>query len=373
MLRGPCSFIPAIRSRRNSYTAISILLSRGIERSWLQSVSTADAARLSLILKSHATTTVRFASSSLIIQQTLTKPTAGLPVFHEGQKGYRCCKPRVLTFDEFLTITPCTIGKHTTVDDTPVPAEQKPSDADVEAKIQAQAPKPTNNTENLPPPVARQPIAAQSPRPTASPAPPEDESDAEDAVVPDNTTCKRKGCGSVYKQGQDRSKEECVHHPGQALFHEGSKGWTCCKRRVLEFDEFMRIPGCKTKSRHCFVGKKKDEQTEEALSEVRNDFYQTATTVIASLYLKKIDKELSKVEFKDQSTIDLDLRTSDKKRYQTSMPLFGTIDTEKSAFKIMGTKLELTLAKADGLGWPVLRADDRQTGEIIQAGRAGRV
>jgi hypothetical protein len=39
----------------------------------------------------------------------------------------------------------------------------------------------------------------------------------------------------------------------------------------------------------------------------------------------------------------------------------------------MGTKLELTLAKADGLGWPVLRSDDKHTGEIIQAGRAGRV
>lgn len=299
----------------------------------------------------------------------------GVPVFHEGQKGYRCCKPRVLTFDEFLTITPCTEGKHTTVDDTPAPLEQKPSDAEVEAKIKAQETKQAEDTANLPPPVSRQPIAAQPPRAsgTNTPAPPEDESDAEDAAVPDNTTCKRKGCGSVYKAGQNRSEEQCTHHPGQALFHEGSKGWTCCKRRVLEFDEFMRIAGCTTKAKHCFVGKKKDEQTEEALSEVRNDFYQTATTVIASLYLKKIDKEISKVEFKDANTIELDLRTTDKKRYRTGMPLFGSIDPEKSAFKIMGTKLELTLAKADGLGWPVLRADDKHTGEIIQAGRAGRV
>jgi len=295
----------------------------------------------------------------------------GVPVFHEGQKGYRCCKPRVLTFDEFLTITPCTEGKHTTVDDTPAPTEQKPTDAQVEAKIAAQAAKPADD--NLPPPVARQPVATQAPRSTASPAPPEDESDAEDAVVPDNATCKRKACGSVYKAGQNRSEEQCTHHPGQALFHEGSKGWTCCKRRVLDFEEFMRIAGCKTKPRHCFVGKKKDEQTEEALSEVRNDFYQTATTVIASLYLKKIDKEISKVEFKDQNTVELDLRTADKKRYRTSMPLFGTIKPESSTFKIMGTKLELTLAKADGLGWPVLRSDDKHTGEIIQAGRAGRV
>ena len=39
----------------------------------------------------------------------------------------------------------------------------------------------------------------------------------------------------------------------------------------------------------------------------------------------------------------------------------------------MGTKLELTLAKADGTSWPVLRSDDKLTGEVIQVGRAGRV
>lgn len=34
------------------------------------------------------------------------------------------------------------------------------------------------------------------------------------------------------------------------------KGYLCCKRRVLEFDEFLKIQGCKT-GRHVFVPKKK--------------------------------------------------------------------------------------------------------------------
>ena len=45
-----------------------------------------------------------------------------------------------------------------------------------------------------------------------------------------------------------------LNHPGAPIFHEGSKGYTCCKRRVLEFDQFMKIEGCKTKDRHLFVG-----------------------------------------------------------------------------------------------------------------------
>ncbi len=266
-----------------------------------------------------------------------------------------------------MTIPPCTTGKHSTVDDTPAP-EPKPKDEDIEAKIEEQRIK----KENPEPPVARVAVAAQPPRATPSPAPPEDEDDDPEIPVPDGASCKRRGCGVSYKEEEGRAGEQCIHHPGQAQFHEGSKGWTCCKKRVLEFDEFMKIPGCTTKDRHLFVGKKKDPAAEEQLTEVRNDYYQTATTVIASLYLKKIDKERSKVEFAANS-IDLDLHTADSKHYQTCMTLFAPIKPADSAFKIMGTKLELTLAKADGAGWPVLRADDPQTGSIIQAGRAGRV
>lgn len=88
--------------------------------------------------------------------------------------------------------------------------------------------------------------------------------------------------------------------------------------------------------------------------------------------MKKIDKAKAKVEFDTAETIDLDLPTSDNKRFTATIPLFGPIDPKSSQFKILGTKLELTLVKADGASWPVLRNDDARTGEIIQVGRAGR-
>lgn len=77
--------------------------------------------------------------------------------------------------------------------------------------------------------------------------------------------------------------------------------------------------------------------------------------------------------FKEKA-LDLDLVTGDSppKRYTAEVPLYGAIDTEKSSFKILGSKLELTLAKADGASWPVLRGDEALTGEIYQIGRAGR-
>ena len=104
---------------------------------------------------------------------------------------------------------------------------------------------------------------------------------------------------------------------------------------------------------------------------ISHDFYQTGTTLHVSYYLKKISKSEASVKFSSPTTIDVDLPTSDNTRYTTTIPLYGQIDTEKSTFKIMGTKLELTLIKANGLSWPVLRADERTTGEIIQTGKAG--
>lgn len=104
----------------------------------------------------------------------------------------------------------------------------------------------------------------------------------------------------------------------------------------------------------------------------RHDFYQTSTTVIASLYLKKINKETATIDF-EPTQVKLDLRTTDSKRYATEFPLFGKIDPDQSKYRILGTKLEMTLVKADGASWPVLRSDDKLTGEILQVGRAARV
>lgn len=94
--------------------------------------------------------------------------------------------------------------------------------------------------------------------------------------------------------------------------------------------------------------------------------------MIASLFLKKIDKERARVEFSSSTTVHLDLPTTDNKRYTAQLPLFGLIDTAASKYKILATKLELTLVKMDGVSWRTLRSDEQSTSEIVQVGRAGR-
>jgi hypothetical protein len=298
----------------------------------------------------------------------------GGPIFHEGQKGWRCCKPRVLTFDEFLSIPPCTTGQHSEKEEAPSHTPAKP--VEEEKKLEEEEK-----------PLPRMPMRERA---TPSPAPVQAESKKEEEVVDDDdeddltkevktgTICRRRGCGKSYDGNKRVDKEEeCVYHPGHPIFHEGSKGWTCCKRRVLEFDEFMKIEGCNTKPRHVFLESSKDaekrkaEEASQNLDSIRSDFYQTGNSVIVSYYLKKIDAAKSSVKFSGPETIDFDLTTSDGKHYVASVPLYGETVPAENKFKVMGTKLELTLKKADSEGWPVLRKTDQHTGQIIQSGNAG--
>ncbi|ROW11510.1 hypothetical protein VMCG_00989 [Cytospora schulzeri] len=249
----------------------------------------------------------------------------GPPIFHEGQKGWKCCKPRVLTFDEFLEIEPCTQGKHSTTD-LPPQIEKKEAPETPLKEVSSTSNNDNSKSSSSGPALPRAPINPATPSGTPPPPPPPESDDDDPSLeIPEGRVCRRRACGASYSRkgaaaaSSARSDDEkCVHHPGVPIFHEGSKGYSCCKRRVLEFDQFMNIEGCKTKPRHLFIGSGSKEKAKESGAE-----------------------EL--------------------------------LETVRTTHKILGTKLEVTLAKAEVSSWPVLRADDRLTGEILQVGRAGKV
>lgn len=214
---------------------------------------------------------------------------SGPPVFHEGQKGVRvhfpvyakpqssltleigwsCCKARVLTFDEFLSISPCTKGLHSTVVQTPA---EKPEVQATDVTLPIPASKPTGVADASSELNSNVGIV-QIPEPRALPSTsPESDSDDSSLPIQPNVICRRRGCKAISQSDLDsrnRSDERCIYHSGRPIFHEGSKGWTCCKRRVLEFDEFMRIEGCQRKGKHLFVGTGNNGGKENLIFDVR--------------------------------------------------------------------------------------------------------
>ncbi|KAI5811660.1 HSP20-like chaperone [Peziza echinospora] len=284
----------------------------------------------------------------------------GPPIFHEGQKGWQCCKPRVLTFDEFLSITPCTTGVHSTEAPKPPKIANSPSQEVAAPTVGADGVESYRTTTPITKVASTAPVAAPQVAPKEKPV----EQDDPSLPVPEDAPCKRLGCKTRYS-GPETYDSKCVHHPGVPIFHEGSKGYTCCKRRVLEFDQFLNIEGCK-EDRHLFVGAPKSKEEEE-LVVCRSDYYQTYSDVIVSVFAKKVDKERAKIEFKPRNLI-LDIPMPDNKRYKADIPLYGPIDPEKSTYMVLTTKVEFKLKKADATAWPTLRSDEA-TKDIIQIGQ----
>lgn len=188
----------------------------------------------------------------------------------------------------------------------------------------------------------------------------------------------------------DESAVKLIERRWQPIFHEGSKGYSCCKKRTLEFDDFLKLAGCK-RGRHLFVGAAKSNEDEEELVECRMDHYQTPGQVIVSVFGRNASKEKSTVTFESQSvrkppffreyqpdddrqfTVDLVLPSN--KRHVRTFSLFGPIDPSASSYRLIAPKCEITLVKADGRSWPALELGDTSGGNVTfgVTGRTGTV
>ncbi|KAJ8919102.1 hypothetical protein NQ315_012087 [Exocentrus adspersus] len=55
--------------------------------------------------------------------------------------------------------------------------------------------------------------------------------------------CYNRGCGQKY-DANNNNEDSCRHHPGQPVFHDAYKGWSCCNKKCTDFTEFLNIKGC---------------------------------------------------------------------------------------------------------------------------------
>ncbi|KAG0214497.1 hypothetical protein BGX28_001951 [Mortierella sp. GBA30] len=286
------------------------------------------------------------------------------PIFHEGLKGWSCCSKRVISFDQFLAIPGCSIGRH-----TDAPREEFPPQSAADEKVEVPSPAAPsatttekNGTEvygSTPAPAVAAAPAAPKPA-AAAPAAAEPIVEEEDDLslpVAIGKTCMRRGCGQTYVSEEESrgDKVVCQYHPGSPVFHEGSKGWSCCPRKVLEFDEFLKLKGCRTTNQHLFVGAKKEKV--EELVQCRHDWYQTQTHINLSIFAKKVDAKTAVVEFQERE-VNIDLRMPDEKRFKLVLPLFQPIEPAGSSFEVLGTKVEITMKKGNGISWATLEPSE---------------
>ena len=121
---------------------------------------------------------------------------------------------------------------------------------------------------------------------------------------------------------------------------------------------FLKIPGCTT-SAHRFHSSSVPVPAQETV-QCREDFYQTQRTAVLAIFAKKIDKSSVSVEFASRQ-LSIGFNFDPRKRYEATIPLYNEIEPEQSRYEVLSTKLEITLKKANGASWPVLRPDPNVT------------
>ncbi|KAH9981266.1 HSP20-like chaperone [Lactifluus volemus] len=300
----------------------------------------------------------------------------GAPIFHEGLKSWSCCntvnKP-VLDFDEFMAIAVRSTHSYAPKVE-PLRTSSTPNKSLTVTESADGKEVYTTST------ARSQPTQRPAVAPVASPAPTQQIEEEEDlqAFVPQGAPCKRAGCKVNFASNEenrvgDGPGTKCVYHPGAPIFHEGSKGYLCCKRRVLEFEEFLKIEGC-TEGLHLFVPKSKGD-VQQAVN-CRIDHYQTPSTVHVTVFAKQTDRERSTIKI-EENEIYFDLYLPGPKRFTRSVQLFGPVDSSASSFTIFGTKVEVKLKKLDGRSWTLLEKTDRDLGPVSftfgVTGRTGTV
>ena len=95
-----------------------------------------------------------------------------------------------------------------------------------------------------------------------------------------------------------------------------------------------------------------------ATCKVKYDFYQTESQVVIEIRIKALKAEDVSVEFEADHLIvqvrNVNPAAYGVDRYQLDLRLAHTVVPDKCSYKVMSTKLEVRLAKVDGVRWSAL-------------------
>nr|CAB3230684.1 cysteine and histidine-rich domain-containing protein 1-like [Phallusia mammillata] len=276
----------------------------------------------------------------------------GMPVFHDALKGWSCCKKRTTDFTDFLKIPGCTIGEHNPEkpkEEIKPKVEEENKEKKIEVKQSPPEPKPKVPVER---PSENEPLQMLSIKTTSSYNKSKviKVAEEESGEIKVGTSCRNSGCKATYENGPS-DKTSCVFHCGTAVFHEGMKYWSCCKRKTSDFTSFLNQEGC-SKGVHLWKKPKEEKTT------CRYDWHQTGPNVVLSVFAKLVDVDKSTFQA-NQVVFKAGINFESGKHFDLHLRLFGIVDPNRSKVTVSGTKVEVVLYKSVAMHW-------KKIGEVIE-------
>ncbi|KAG7213522.1 hypothetical protein KM043_002788 [Ampulex compressa] len=286
----------------------------------------------------------------------------GYPVFHDAYKGWSCCNKKCTDFTEFLNIKGCTKSYHSNVK-PPEPEKQSVDKLKVGEVIEVNAQPLTNGpmlqrpSFNAPQltltPIVSATLLEQIRGLTASV-----EQNAACNKVQIGQSCQNSSCKATYA-GPESDDAVCNHHPGEPIFHEGMKYWSCCQKKTTDFSLFLEQPGC-VQGKHMWLPK----NTGKKVAQCRMDWHQTGAFVVVSIYAKKYQPSLSTIKLNPiRLSVDLYF-IEENSRYNLDLELNGVVDIVQSSVNMLPTKVEIKLKKAEPGSWAKLNFPETREIEV---------
>jgi hypothetical protein len=171
---------------------------------------------------------------------------------------------------------------------------------------------------------------------------------AEGQVLKEGQGCVRKNCKTTYDPASPQD-QTCTYCPGEPVFHEGYKYWSCCdKRKTIDFDEFLAYKGCSS-SDACKWFKDAEEGVEEK-KPCRYDWYETAGDVVVEVLAKVPTPEKTSIKV-NGDTLLVETVYERTNKFVLKINLAGKIDTSVCKITLFSTKINIKLKKLGGGKW----------------------
>ncbi|KAL7077880.1 hypothetical protein ACQ4LE_003082 [Meloidogyne hapla] len=282
----------------------------------------------------------------------------GPPYFHDAYKIWKCCNKKSTDFSTWLSFKGCTRGPHNPdkpSNDVPKvsPPIEKQSEAEEKMIVWNGLNKPAERSEAenrervlLSMQMTESAWKALEGELQRRKGTTEIIDEIQNIKLMIGTACTNNACKATYN-GPETDLQECLHHPGNAIFHEGMKFWSCCERKTTDFGAFLDQQGC-SRGKHCWT--KQIEQTEN----LREDWFQRNGQVLISIYCKAAIMEGTKIDTDGlnlKATIKLNF--GDKETFR-EYELFGEIIPSESTVLISERKVEIVLKQVNKDAWPRL-------------------
>lgn len=163
---------------------------------------------------------------------------SGKPMFHDLKKGWTCCNKIAYDWDEFEKLETCAVGKHSTIDPNAAIGQDQFFKSNTVQNAQNAIDKEQSRVKTI------EEFNKEQEEIQKKKEEQEAKIEKKPVVTPSgNHKCINKGCLKEYNPN-DNNDNSCKYHPGEPIFHDLVKSWSCCKVETWDWDDFVKIVPC---------------------------------------------------------------------------------------------------------------------------------